>query len=394
VTGPGRVGVVLAGAGARGAYEAGVLSVVLPHLERNGVRPDLYLGTSAGAINACLFTAHAHLPAEQQAKAVLEVWRGIGLADVFRPLAMTAPWALTRWTAQRLGIPGARLTALLDTSPLRRTADRLVDWDQLRANLDEGRPATLAVTATLADGCRTTVFVDRPTAAGPVPAEDPRPIDYVPTAISAAHVLASAAIPVAFPPVRVDAPAAAAGWYLDGGVRLNVPLKPALALGADAVVVIATHPETEKAPDRPRDAAAPDIDDAVAQLMDVALVDPMVDDLRTLRKINAAAKAGGTGMSVVPFLFFGPADRGALGHLAATAYRQRYGGLAGSVRSLRGADLPVLAWLLGGDGNRRGDALSYLLFDPEFTERAIALGQADATAVLATGGAATTPWVT
>jgi NTE family protein len=281
-----------------------------------------------------------------------------------------------------------RLTGLLDTAPLHRTADRLLDWDQLRANLDEGRPTTLAIAATLADGCRTTVFVDQPTAAGAVPVEESRPIDYVRTAISTRHVLASAAIPVAFPPVRVDEPADAAGWYLDGGVRLNVPLKPALALGADAVVVVATHPDTEKAPDRPRGTAAPDVDDAVAKLIDVALVDPMVDDLRTLRKINAVTQGGGSGPSVVPFLFFGPAGRGTLGHLAATAYRGRYGGLAAKLRRLRDVDVPILGWLLGSDG----DALSYLLFDPEFTERAIALGQADATAVLAAGGTAAIPW--
>lgn len=42
------VGLTLAGGGARGAYEAGALSVLLPELERRGERPTLYVGTSVG----------------------------------------------------------------------------------------------------------------------------------------------------------------------------------------------------------------------------------------------------------------------------------------------------------------------------------------------------------
>jgi NTE family protein len=52
----GPVGLVVAGGGARGAYEAGVLSVLLPELARQGRRPTVFVGTSAGAINATLTT--------------------------------------------------------------------------------------------------------------------------------------------------------------------------------------------------------------------------------------------------------------------------------------------------------------------------------------------------
>ena len=44
---PPRVALVLAGGGARGAYEIGALSILLPHLERRGERPDVIVGTSA-----------------------------------------------------------------------------------------------------------------------------------------------------------------------------------------------------------------------------------------------------------------------------------------------------------------------------------------------------------
>jgi NTE family protein len=60
------IGVVLAGAGARGAYEAGVLSVLLPAMEEYDERPTVWLGTSVGAINAALFASVAHLPAKRR----------------------------------------------------------------------------------------------------------------------------------------------------------------------------------------------------------------------------------------------------------------------------------------------------------------------------------------
>jgi predicted acylesterase/phospholipase RssA len=66
-------------------------------------------------------------------------------------------------------------------------------------------------------------------------------VDYVPTALADEHIRASAAIPVLFPPVRIETPAEARGWYVDGGTRLNTPIKPALDLGAERLLVIGTE---------------------------------------------------------------------------------------------------------------------------------------------------------
>ena len=59
-----RIGLVLSGGGARGAYEAGVMSVLGPALDRRGERPTIYIGTSVGAVNAAYLASAATLSAE------------------------------------------------------------------------------------------------------------------------------------------------------------------------------------------------------------------------------------------------------------------------------------------------------------------------------------------
>jgi NTE family protein len=77
---------VLAGGGARGAYEAGALSVLLPVLDQRGERPQILTGTSAGALNVSFLAATAHLlPAEVMATAI-DVWSSVRWSEVARQL--------------------------------------------------------------------------------------------------------------------------------------------------------------------------------------------------------------------------------------------------------------------------------------------------------------------
>jgi NTE family protein len=375
-----RVAVVVAGAGARGGYEAGVLAELIPRLHNMGVTVSMYVGTSAGAINATLFTAFAHLPPAEQAERALDVWREITVSDVFESPVRTSPAVALRFVGQTLQVPGARVTSLLDTGPLRHTAETAIDWTQLRSNIAE-RALTLAVVATSGDNGRTVVFVDRPPDAGPLPpSDDSRPIDYVGADIGPSHVLASAAIPIAFPPIKIDGE----GWFLDGGLRLNAPLKPAIALGADAIVAVATHPLNDPPPTRVPHAPPPDVDDMLVQLIDIALVDRMVEDARTLRRVNTligphdAVTRDGRRYEKKPLLFVGPPSRATLGEKAMEVFARRRPHGGDAVDLLRRYELRLLGRAFGGDGPRRGDLFSYLYFDPDFIEASIALGRRDA----------------
>src|SRR3954464_12817876 len=78
-----RVGLVLAGGGARGAYEVGVISALLPALERAGQLPNVVVGTSVGALNAAFVAANIHRrPLEEALAGGRRVWTSVAWGDV------------------------------------------------------------------------------------------------------------------------------------------------------------------------------------------------------------------------------------------------------------------------------------------------------------------------
>lgn len=374
-----RVAIVAAGAGARGAFEAGALSVLLPWLDQQGLRPTIFVGTSAGAINATLLAATAELAPAQSAEKLLEFWRSLSIRKVFRSPIRTAPRTLVTYLGQLLG--HAHVISLLDTSPLVGFAEQTFGGfaAALESNLAAGKIETLAVAATDVSE-RTTVFAALAPGVPLPPTNAGRAIDYRMTQITSRHVLASSAIPVLFRPIEIDN-----AYYTDGGVRLNTPLAPAVALGATHVAVVATHPETYPgAAPVVKQARPPDVVDSIASILASLLADRMVEDIHTLDKLNK--HAGGAGVRVIPRLFVGPSTRNEIGELAARLYAERHSGR----RVIRELDFRLAHALLGRAEKGDGDLLSYILFDEAFLEQAIQLGARYAHNTLHTGSGS--PW--
>ena len=381
----GPVGLVLAGGGARGAYEIGALSVLLPALEARGERPEVIVGTSVGALNAAFLAATAERPVEEVVARALAIWDGIRFEQVLAHLGSPgALQRLMRYVGQFLGVPGARLEALLDPTPLRATLERLVPFDAIERNVATGVVRSAAVVATSALTSRSVVFHR----GGGSPArDDARGIDYVEVPLAEEHVRASSAIPGAFPAVEVTTPERARGWYGDGGTRLNTPIKPALALGAKRVVVVALNaigrPTRSQPLNQPQPLAGPHRPDALegaGALMQAVLVDPLAHDVATLATVNALVGAADgdrpAGKQTVPYIFVAPQERDAIGRLAQQVFREHYADLADT---LRARDLAFLGRAVaGGSDPAHGELLSYLFFAPAFACRLITLGRADA----------------
>jgi NTE family protein len=378
------IAVVLAGGGARGAYEIGALAELLPALAERGERVDIVVGTSVGALNAAYLAANAHRPPAASVADGIEVWSTMAYGDVLRPLvSLGAVPRLLPLVAQLAGLPAGRAMALLDPTPLTETLERVVSFRRLRRNVADGHIHVAAVVATSGLTSRSVVFHHgRPIgAAGPSPAPDrKRGIDYVAATLTGEHVRASAAIPAVFPAVRVRGPATAKGWYFDGGTRLNTPIKPALSLGARRVVVIGLN-SIAGGPGEIAGEQRPDLYAGVSQLIQGVLVDPLVNDVRTLATRNTATKTAARGANhrderSVPYIFVAPREREAIGARAVAVYREHYHGLAGARRS---SNIALLGRLVNGAASPlHGELLSYLFFAPEFATELIALGRDDA----------------
>lgn len=397
----GTTGLVLAGGGARGSYEAGALSVILPELERRGERPTIFAGASVGAINAAVLASLHDLSAEEATAEMLALWRRTRLSDVIRPIIRAqGPMTLLRLAGQLLPIGSSSVKSLLDPAPLWRNVDEWVHWDALHSGVAAGAVDCLAVVATSARTGRTVVFYERGEERN---LHRSHAVAYVPTPLSLEHVRASGALPIIWPPVEVLTPARARGWYFDGGTRLNAPIKPVLDLGAERLVVMAVDsiagPVME--PDEGPADTPPDFGDGILHLLEGTLVDPLIEDMQKLGNVNAfLADAPDTGATLyrtvrgkapykrVPYIFVGPETHGMIGRLAAEMFRERYGGM----KAVRSPDLSLVNALLGGDSPSHGELLSLLFFDGDFIDELIRLGRLHARAWLDADHDGDGPW--
>ncbi len=372
--GSGRVGVVLAGGGARGAYEIGALAELLPRLPQDE-RPRVIVGTSVGALNAAYLAATVDVPAESALEQGADMWRAMAhWESVLVPLTSSTQLKVAiRAAADALGIPGARSWGMLDPSPLRGTLEGRIPFERIHENVTAGALSAAAVVATRASTGLSVVFCDSDEE---LPVDDVhRGIAYERTRrLSVDHVLASTAMPAAFPAVEIGDPPAARGWYFDGGTRLNTPIRPALDLGSTRLIVVALHPprvtSASSGGDRPQAL------NGVSALLQGVFVDPLINDVLTLTTINkmAAANPADGSYKPIPYILIAPERPFEIGEVASRVWKERYRG----PHRRRGSVARIGRLLDVEDGLARAELLSYLFFDPDFIAELIELGRTDA----------------
>ena len=361
---------VLTGGGARAAYQVGVLRGLARHSP--DVEFDVITGVSAGAINALFLAAH-HGSLLEGVDRLFEVWGKLHLEDVVQIDPPSLARNLLAWGA-KLVSGGAsvapRVHGLVDTAPLRRLLERLLAEDEdgeiagLAENLARCQPEAVAVTTldyttgqtvTWAAGCDIELW-ERPLRRS------------VRARLTIDHVLASASLPIIFPAVRLGA-----HWHGDGGIRLSAPLSPALHLGADRILAISTHYAKSFAEaDEPQILGYPPPAQILGQLMDAIFLDAMDEDSSRLERANAFLRGlpdeQRHGYRIVDYAVVRPSQD--LGLLAAEYEPELPRGFRFLTRSL------------GTQETSNADFLSLLMFVPEYLERLIAMGEADAEARL------------
>jgi len=248
---------VLTGGGARGAYEVGVLKCLYETLVDKGPCErlfDILAGTSAGALNACTLGSMAH-DAQNRLKALVSYWESITMERLLkfgaREMARLPNVIMGRRLGldslrqskrprERVGPPHPPVAGLFDTSHLYEDMVKEIPWQFLQDNIQKGILRGLAVCATELCTSKSIVFyqvheegVYQP---GKDSAKEERPVE-----IGVRHAMASAAIPFLFPAVQIDGIC-----YVDGALRQNAPLYPAMRMGAEKVLIVGLSREPDQ----------------------------------------------------------------------------------------------------------------------------------------------------
>lgn len=357
---------VLGGGGARGAYQVGVLRGIAkqyPHL-----RVPVLVGVSAGALNTVHLASHPGTFLEAM-EDLVHRWLSLTPERVFRvdtaTLASTVIRSGLRLIGGGRGNP-ERLKGMVDTTPLRSFLEEILTRSPdgsipgIDANLASGRLAAVALSATSYTTSQSVTWVqgrdiqlwERPQ----------RRSERAQLTID--HVMASAALPLLFPATQVGRE-----WYGDGGIRLAAPISPALHLGASRIITIATRYDRSRSEaDRPQLVGYPPPAQVLGVLYNAIFLDLIDQDVARLQRLNEVIArvppADRNGLRIVDMLVLRPSTD--LGRLS-REYEPR---------------LPsVFRFLTRGLGTRKTqspDILSLVMFQKDYLERLVALGEEDA----------------
>ena len=368
---PRGLALVLSGGGARAAYQVGVLRTLARECPQ--AVPDILTGVSAGGINAA-FLATRQSPFDDKVEQLAQMWSGLHLDHVFRVDLRDLASRTLRWGGRLVSGGQSPLPAksFVDTVPLREMLERELQADGgvlagIPKSLKQGWLRSFAITASSYTTGQSITWVQT------------REDDLIPTwerpqrrsetcAVRVDHVMASAALPFFFPAIEVDG-----SWYGDGGIRLTAPLSPAIHLGAKKILAVSTrYASTTKEADRPQIVGYPPPAQVAGVLFNAIFLDQLDGDALQLRQLNQLIDAQ-------------PEEkRNGLRHIDLFVVRpsQDLGRLANEYE----ADLPkafrFLTRGLGTRETRSNDMLSLVMFQSDYVQRLIDMGENDARARL------------
>lgn len=380
-----RIAMILSGGGARGAYEVGVLWYVFDDLTRIlGAPPriDILCGTSVGAINGCYLAAHLGDPV-LGLRRLVELWSELELTRV---LGFGVRQIVS---LPRVLLGGGEGYGVFDVRPMAELVQREISWRAVSRCLRKQLLRALTVSCTEVSTGRTVVFMQTAPNLTIPTAAPPRTL-FRADRVGPQHALASAAIPLLFPPVRIDDE-----LYLDGGLRQNTPIAPALRLGATHIFAIGSSREVSgrvvREAGHHQNVRAPGAAFLLGKVLNAFLLDHVDVDIELLTRINNVVVDGTRA--------FGPGFTDALSAEARKHGGQPYRHVT-CMRVRPSEDIGRLAYDHLRRGHLRGDPIlakrlfnvldlgvegeadlgSYLLFDGPFCRRLIEMGRADAQA--------------
>ncbi|KZN70471.1 patatin-like phospholipase family protein [Pseudoalteromonas luteoviolacea] len=359
------IALLLTGGGARAAYQVGVLKAIALSLPRSAPLPfKIINGTSAGAINstglAC-YSSNMHLAIRK----IEWIWKSFHTDMVYKSSLLGAFGHLFNnvmrsFQADYINHPPA---SLLDNTPLRQLLAEVLDLARIDRNIHRGFLDALSVTVSSYSSGKSVAFYQ---------AKDAKPWqrakrEGVQTHLTLDHLMASSAIPMVFPSVRVKH-----NYYGDGSIHQLSPLSPSIHLGASKIFIIGVDQPKAHTP-LGYEAHFPGMSVVAGHLLDSIFSDTLQSDLERLERVNRTvsllpAKEKHKELKRVDTLVVNPSMN--FNELALDFYD----------------DLPIAVKLLlrtiGVKKHSQSSLTSYLLFEKSYTQELIKIGYEDGLARL------------
>jgi NTE family protein len=357
-----KLGLVMTGGGARAAYQVGVVRAIYEILKKDQHLFDIITGNSAGAINSTYLAANAK-DWDVATTNLMALWKRIKPQNIYDLRARTISELGMKWLGGTmlggLTSKGSDINHVLDTAPLRKLLSREIEFHHIQQNLADNSLHGVALSTTNYNSGSNVIFYQ-----GSNDISDWARSDRfsVREDLNLDHLMASAAIPFFFPPIKVGE-----SYYGDGCIRQTTPLSPAIHLGADKIIAIGVrYPHNQQ---RMQDLAFspfknPSIGQITGVMMNAIFLDSLEADVERMLKINELILDGHhKEFKSIPIFTVRPTRD------------------LGKMTEKLNEELPAtLRYLLKGIGvsDKEGlDLLSYLAFDQSYTVPLMELGYED-----------------
>ncbi|MCH2478196.1 MAG: patatin-like phospholipase family protein [Gammaproteobacteria bacterium] len=357
-----KIGLVLPGGGARAAYQVGVLKAI-SELIPDSNPFSIISGTSAGAINASLLASRSQ-SLKEAVEVLSGVWCNFKTNKVYRTETTVMLKSIFQWllTVSSGGVLAKNPKSLLDNSPLRQLLEDTINLEGIKNNIDKGNLDAFAITAASYSSKKSVTFFQ----------SEEDDIDWerflrvgVKTDILIDHLMASIALPLIFPAVKINNE-----YFGDGAMRQATPLSPAIRLGAEKLLIINTD---SKSPNNQLtdNQIYPSIGEVGGYMLDALFTGGLLSDLERLDRINQIIENSGNNsvqtsnkkMKHLDYCVISPSKD--IKKIA----KEHYKDVPYSVKLLMKG--------LGLKNREESELLSFLLFESSFTSSLIQLGFED-----------------
>lgn len=237
----GDIGIVLSGGGSRAAYQVGALRALIPYFQASEHPITVVVGSSIGAINAILLASAIDNGIEKAVTQLEDVWRERTFRNTFSDHPTIAFFRAIRIAFMQYMSPGPNPSgsALFDPSPLMNRVDEVLKLNGGTSpeNRDPKLHSVAVMTTVEGETRRPLLFVSSHQKLPPEAEQGASFEILYSDELTAKHGFASAALPAILPPVEIDTEHGTVS-LVDGGISQNVPVDPAVRMGADRCIVV------------------------------------------------------------------------------------------------------------------------------------------------------------